>query len=113
MEFGRSRGCCAHYAANGQITINKGDALVGKDAVTEMAAGFMTEFPDLALTCDDVRYSGSHVLFAWTLTGHHVETKNYVNFSGWEEWELDDGIKVVSSLGWFDGDDYDRQVAGS
>lgn len=101
------------------ISINKGDALIGRAAVTEMAAGFMAEFPDLALTCDDLRYSGTHnthgsihALFTWTLTGHHAETKNYVAFSGWEEWELDDDIKVISSLGWFDGDDYDKQVVG-
>ncbi|MEP1931165.1 MAG: nuclear transport factor 2 family protein [Roseibium sp.] len=102
----------AHYAKTGKITINRGDPLVGRDAVIEMAAGFMAEFPDLNLTCDEVRCSGTHVLFAWTLDGHHADTKNYVIFSGWEEWELDDDMKVVCSLGWFDAEDYNRQTAG-
>ena len=30
--------------------------------------------------------------------------------SGWEEWELDGGMKITSSLGWFDAEDYERQV---
>ncbi len=30
---------------------------------------------------------------------------------GWEEWELDDNMKVKSSLGWFDAQEYERQIA--
>jgi hypothetical protein len=75
-----------------------------------MASGFCAEFPDLVLTCDLVRSSGSHALFAWTLEGHHVETGNHVKASGWEEWELDERCRVKASLGWYDAEDYARQV---
>jgi hypothetical protein len=31
---------------------------------------------------------------------------------GWEEWELDDDLKVKSSPGWYDENDYARRVEG-
>ncbi len=36
-----------------------------------------------------------------------------LNVSGWEEWELNDDMKITSSLGWFDADSYQRQVDGA
>lgn len=101
----------AHYAPDGQISINRGDAHVGTQAMHDMAAGFHAEFPDLVLTCDDVRCSGNHAIFAWTLEGHHAETKSFCRVPGWEEWELDEDLKVKSSLGWFDAEEYERQIA--
>ncbi|UWQ91229.1 nuclear transport factor 2 family protein [Rhodobacteraceae bacterium M382] len=100
------------HAASSRIVINRGDPSVGHDALTEMAAGFHTDVPDLVLKNDGIRAAGSHVIFMWTFTGHHAETGNPLDVSGWEEWELDGDMKITSSLGWFDGEDYDRQVAG-
>jgi hypothetical protein len=101
----------AHYAPHGQIAINRGDAIVGTAAILDMVAGFYAEFPDLQLFCDFVRTGGDHVIFAWTLDGHHAGTKNRVRVGGWEEWDLTDDLKVQKSLGWFDGAEYDRQIA--
>ena len=108
---GSPEAVAGHYAPDGKIAINRGDELVGTAAITEMAAGFYAEFPDLVVKCDEVRSSGSHAIFIWTLEGHHAETKNFVRVGGWEEWELDDTLKVKSSLGWFDAIEYDRQIA--
>lgn len=101
------------YAEDGQISINRGDVIKGRSAVAEMAAGFYSEFPDLNVHMDEVRISGTHAIFVWTLEGNHSETGNYVKVGGWEEWELDEEGKVKASLGWFDAEDYDRQVAGT
>ncbi len=101
----------SYYAPDGQISINRGDTLKGQEAIVEMAAGFYAEFPDLIVHCDELRTAGNHAIFAWTLEGHHAETKNYVKVAGWEEWELDENMKIKSSLGWFDAEEYDRQVA--
>jgi uncharacterized protein (TIGR02246 family) len=100
----------SYYADDGQISINRGDTSKGRGAIVEMAAGFYSEFPDLVVHCDDVRASGTHAIFVWTLEGHHSETKNFVRVGGWEEWELDADMKVKSSLGWFDAEDYERQI---
>ena len=101
----------ACYAPDGQITINRGETLKGRAAITDMAAGFHAAFPGLTVLCDEVLTAGSHVLFAWTLKGRHVDTGNNVTVAGWEEWELDDDCRIRTSLGWFDAIEYERQIA--
>lgn len=100
------------YEENGSITINQGDPVVGRSAISETASGFYAEFPDLIVHMDDIRLSGSHAVFVWTLEGNHSETGNYVKVGGWEEWTLSDDLHVRESFGWFDAGEYDRQVAG-
>lgn len=102
----------AFHASNSSIVINRGEPSVGHEGLTAMAAGFHADVPDLHLTCDGIRSAGSHVVYLWTFTGHHAETGNPLDVCGWEEWELNDEMRITSSLGWFDGEDYDRQVAG-
>jgi uncharacterized protein (TIGR02246 family) len=99
------------YAPDGEIRINGGDVLKGRTLIAQMAAGFYAEFPGLVVHCDDVRAADGHAIFVWTLEGHHAETKNFVSVGGWEEWELDENLKVKSSLGWFDAAEYRRQIA--
>lgn len=100
------------YAEDGSIVINRGDPIVGRAAVAEMAQGFYAEFPDIVVRLDGLRRSGSDAVFLWTLEGTHSETGNRVEVSGWEAWELNRDLKVASSRGYFDAEDYDRQVAG-
>lgn len=100
------------YAPEGEIIINRGEPWIGRSRVRDMAAGFYADVPDLKLTCDDVRCSDNHVIYVWTFTGHDATTGNPLTIRGWEEWELNDDLKVVSSRGWFDAKDYARQAAG-
>ena len=101
------------FAPEGQISINRGEPLRGHAAIAEMARGFYAEFPDLEVRCDMMRWAGGHAIFVWTLEGHHAETGNRVVTRGWEEWELSKDNKVLSSLGWFDAEDYQRQIDGT
>jgi len=80
--------------------------------IAEMASGFMADFPDLVLTCDTVLVADHHMVYAWIFEGHHAETGKKIRFSGWEEWDLDDDLRVTKSLGWYDVEDYNQQVAG-
>ena len=100
------------HTADSSIIINDGEPSEGFDGLTAMAAGFHADVPDLNLQCDGIRGAGSHVVYIWTFTGHHAETGNPLDVQGWEEWTLNEEMKVTASLGWFDGEDYDRQVAG-
>ena len=102
----------AHYEPDGRISINGGDSHRGTAAITEMAAGFMAEFPDLKLSMDFYRVSEANALFCWTLEGHHSASGNPVKIGGWEAWLLSDGPRVRESHGYFDAEDYDRQVQG-
>lgn len=110
---GEPEAVASFYTEDGEISINRGDVIKGRAAVAEMAAGFYAEFPDLEVRCDLMRKAGSHAVFIWTLEGHHAETKNHVVTGGWEEWELNEEMKVISSKGWFDADDYQRQIDGA
>jgi uncharacterized protein (TIGR02246 family) len=110
LSSGDPKAVASFYAADGKITINRGDDFKGTAAIEEMAAEFFAEIPDLNVYCDTARISGTHAIFAWTLEGHHAETKNHVKVGGWEEWELDREMKVKISLGWFDSEEYDRQI---
>ncbi len=100
------------YANDGQIVINRGEPWKGRTGIAEMAAGFFADVPDLALVCDKVRCAGDHVVFLWTFTGTHSGTQNSLNIGGWEEWDLDEDLKVKASRGCFDANDYERQIAG-
>ncbi|EEX10633.1 conserved hypothetical protein [Ruegeria lacuscaerulensis ITI-1157] len=101
------------FTSDGQITINRGDPIVGRAAIAEMARGFHTDFPDLEVRCDMLRWAGAHAIFVWTLEGHHVQTGNVVVTRGWEEWELGADHKIRSSLIWFDAEDHQRQIDGA
>ncbi|SIS92611.1 SnoaL-like domain-containing protein [Roseivivax lentus] len=102
----------AFHAPTSGIVINRGEPSAGHEGLTAMAAGFHADVPDLHLSCDGIRGAGTHVVYMWTFTGHHAQTGNSLHVKGWEEWELNDEMKVTSSLGWFDGEEYDRQVSG-
>lgn len=100
------------FADTGQIVINRGTPWINQAGVTEMAAGFYRDVPDLLLACDGVRPVGDHMVYLWTFTGHDASTGNPIEIRGLEEWDLDSNNKVLASRGWFDADDYARQVAG-
>lgn len=98
------------YANPTSFGMNAGDPMALRAEISEMARGFMADFPDLVLTCDNVLVADHHMIYAWTFAGNHVRTGNHVVFSGWEEWDLNDDLEVTKSLGWYDAADYDRQV---
>ncbi len=80
-----------------------------------MAKAFYDEFPDLVVRMDDIRTSGTHAVYRWTLEGTHSGaggTGNRVEVSGWEYWRYSDDGLVAESAGHFDAEDYQRQVEG-
>lgn len=107
---GDASAVASFYTEDGKITINNGDPHEGRDALLNMITGFYAEFPGLTVSLDHLRVAGNHVMFGWVLKGTHAETGKSVAVPGWEEWDLDDNGKVKTSLGWFDGAEYDRQV---
>jgi uncharacterized protein (TIGR02246 family) len=102
----------AFYAADGSIVINRGDPWEGRARVADMAAAFFADVHDMKVFCDSVRCAGDHVAYLWTFTGRHAGTGHPLRVVGWEEWDLDAEHKVKASRGWYDAQDYARQVAG-
>lgn len=101
------------FAENGSLKINDGSPAVGRAAITEAAQGFMTAFPDLSVTMDDLEEEGDSFVYRWTLTGTNTGSGGSgkrVHISGYEEWTIDADGKISRSLGHFDEEEYQRQL---
>jgi uncharacterized protein (TIGR02246 family) len=105
----------AFYAENGSITVNDGPLAVGREAIAEVAQGFMRTFPDLVVTTDDVSRDSDGTKFYWTLTGTNTRpdgTGTRVRINGYELWKIDHDGLIAESKGHFDGAEYERQLKG-
>lgn len=103
----------AFYSPNGSLSVNDGAPAVGRNAIAEVARGFMAAFPDLHLFMDDVLVQGDRAQYHWTFIGTNTGpggTGNRVRFSGFEVWKIGDDGLVAESHGQFDSADYDRQL---
>jgi uncharacterized protein (TIGR02246 family) len=101
------------FAENGSLRINDGEPSVGRTAITAAAQGFMTAFPDMVVTMDDVSGDGGKAVYRWTLTGTNNGpggTGNAVRISGFEEWTIGAAGLILKSLGHFDESEYQRQL---
>ena len=107
---GTPQNVAAFFAVDGEIVINRGSPWRGRAGIAEMAAGFFSEVSGMHLSCDGVRCAGSHVTYLWTFTGHAAGTGNTLTIRGWEEWDVGDDLAIKASRGWYDAEDYARQV---
>jgi uncharacterized protein (TIGR02246 family) len=101
------------YAKNGSLRINDGEPSIGREAIAQTAAGFMTNFPDMLVRPVKVTREGDHVNFHWRWTGTNTGpggTGNAVDLQGFEQWLLDDNGLIVESRGHMDDAEYQRQL---
>ena len=102
----------AFFAAEGSLSVN-GAAAVGREAITAVAQGFMTAFPDMELVMDDLSIQSDQITYHWTFIGTNTGpegTGNAVRFSGYEEWTFGADDLIAKSLGHFDSEDYQHQL---
>ena len=103
----------AFFAPNGSLRVNENDPAIGREAITDVAQGFMTAFPDLEVLMDDLVVDGDQAVYRWTLVGTNTGpggTGRAVRISGFEEWRIDADGCIAESLGHFDSEDYRRQL---
>jgi hypothetical protein len=103
------------YAENGSLTVNGGPPSVGRAAITATAQGFMTAFPDMRVTMDEVSGNDSTATFRWTWTGTNSGpggTGKAVHIQGYEEWRFAPDGLIAESQGHYDEAEYQRQVKG-
>jgi uncharacterized protein (TIGR02246 family) len=101
------------YEENGSLSVNDDPPAVGRTAITEIAQGFMTAFPDMKVSMDDVRLQDEGAAYHWTLTGTNNGpggTGRKVRISGYEVWQIGASGLIANSRGHFDSDDYRRQI---
>jgi len=109
---GQPEQVASFFAPDGTLSVN-GAASTGREAITAVAAGFMTAFPDLELLKDRLEILPDAVRYHWTFIGTNTGpggTGQAVRFSGFEEWTFDESGLVAISLGQFDADEYRRQL---
>ena len=105
----------AFFAEHGSISINNGPPAVGRAAIAGEAQAFMTTFPDMIVTFDELEPRGDCTAFHWTLTGTNTGpggTGNKVRISGYELWKIDKDGLIGESKGHFDSAEYERQLSG-
>jgi steroid delta-isomerase-like uncharacterized protein len=106
----------AFFAERGSISINNGPPAVGRAAIAKEAQAFMTTFPDMVVTMDDLSRDSDGTKFHWTLTGTNTGpggTGKRVRISGYELWKIDNDGLIGESKGHFDSAEYERQLKGS
>jgi len=106
-------GNVAAFFAEGATLYVNGTAATGREAITGVARGFMTGFPDMKLLLDKLEIQPDQVVFHWTFIGTNSGPKgtgNAVHFSGYEEWTIGEDGLIVESLGHFDADEYQHQL---
>ncbi len=103
----------AFFVETGSLKVNDAAPAEGREAIAEVARGFMTAFPDMVLTMDSVRVTDAGAEYHWTFAGTNSGpggTGNAVRFSGYEEWTFGEDGLVARSLGHFDEEVYARQL---
>ena len=104
----------AFFAADGSIAVNGGEPATGRNAISSLVQGFYDAFPDTEVILDHVRGAGDKAIYSWTYVGTNTGpdgTGNAVRFSGWEAWTFSANGLVQASIGTFDADEYERQLA--
>lgn len=103
----------AFYDVDGSLKVNDAEPAVGREAITGVAEGFMTAFPDMVVLMDSLDSTEGAIRYHWTFVGTNTGpggTGNAVRFSGYEEWTLSDGGLIATSLGQFDEAEYNHQL---
>lgn len=101
------------FAENGSLQVNNGEPAIGRNAITNVAKGFMDTFPDLIVSMDSLVHKSDKTRFYWTLTGTNNGangTGNKVKISGFEEWTLNENGLIQESKGYFDEKEYKEQL---
>ena len=104
----------AHYGPRGSRCANGAAPSVGRSAVEVAVQQFMTAFPDLQITVDDVFVVGDGAEFQWTLTGVNSGpggSGQRVCIKGIEEWRMGKDGLLAEARAHFNMPDFLRQLA--
>lgn len=102
----------AFFAEGATLSVN-GSPATGREAITGVARGFMTGFPDMVLLMEKLEFHPDQADFHWTFIGTNTGpggTGNTVHFSGFEEWTIGEDGLIAQSMGHFDADEYQHQL---
>jgi len=82
----------AHYSPEGSLSINDGAPATGRSAITEVAQGFMTAFPDMRVLMDDLLVQGDRAVYPLDAHRHQHRARwdqaagSHQRLRGMEDW---------------------------
>ena len=97
------------------VTVNDGEPMISVEERLNGIIGFLDAFPDLIITMRDILDEDRGIVFYWNLKGTNSGAGgkgNRVDIDGCEVWKLNNGNKIVELKGYFDAEEYERQVNG-
>lgn len=103
----------SYFSEDGSIQVNDGEPAIGREAISNVAQGFMTDLPDMRVRYDSLVAKEKGTEFHWTLIATNSGpggTGNKVKVNGYEFWELDDKGFIKKSQGHFPTEEYNRQI---
>jgi hypothetical protein len=103
----------AFFSESGSLTVNDSVPAVGREAIAAVAQGFMTDFPDMVVSMDEIVPQSQGGVFHWTLSGTNTGpggTGRRARISGYEDWTFTPDGLIAESLGHFDASEYARQL---
>lgn len=101
------------FSGDGSLKVNDSPPANGREAITDVAKSFMTAFPDMIVTFDELKFKPEGAEFHWTLKGTNTGdggTGKKVNISGYELWKFGENKLIKESIGSFDAEEYERQL---
>ena len=104
----------AHFTDTGSLEINEGTPAVGRDAITAVAASFYVALPDMQVYLRHLVVEGERIEYHWTFTGTNTGpggTGHSVRVDGFEAWTMGPDGLIAASIGSYDQQEYDRQLA--
>jgi hypothetical protein len=106
----------SYQATNCIVTVNDGNSMISTEEILGGIIGFMEAFHDLLIAMRDVIDEDRGTVFYWNLKGTNSGpggTGNNVDIDGCVVWKLNNENRIVALMGYFDIEEYERQVNGA
>ena len=103
----------SYQAENCVASLNDGSPMISVEERLGRIVGLMEAFPDLLITMREIVEEERGTVFYWNLKGTNTGqegTGNRIDIDGCEVWKLDNDNKITELEGYFDAEEYERQV---
>jgi len=103
----------SYFAEDGSLQVNDGEPAKGRDEISKVANGFMTDLPDMVVRFDSLVTKSNGTEFHWTLIATNSGpggTGKKVRVSGYEFWQISKEELISKSQGHFPTEQYNRQL---
>ncbi len=100
-------------AENCKVTVNDGEPMISAEERINGISSFMEAFPDLLVTMKEIVEEDNGTVFYLNLKGTNTGpegTGNKLDIDGCEIWKLDNNNKITKLDGYFDTEEYERQI---